>query len=249
LGIRALIGDASSGVYKEPLTDWIQLYSNAGGLLFELRGAEHAQGPAKAGLANGRFLVSGTWRASRMDPPGVWHGLMLKGGGGAIVGGEGSVCCLVKGGNPSTGVELGTASGRLGVTVGGSAGFCFVIATGFANGSAFDGYTSDGGDWALSFGPKIKSVIAASRLPTALVRLAEMVQTLEEAAKVKALTRFVRDPENSREIYSVAKSVQASYLIDDEYQGIVALDIPLAGVGAEVGIYYQWSRCKVWLQW
>ena len=38
-------------------------------------------------------------------------------------------------------------------------------------------------------------------------------------------------------------------LVDTDKKNMVAVDIPLAGYGAEIGVYYGWSKSKVLKTW
>ena len=66
----------------------------------------------------------------------------------------------------------------------------------------------------------------------------KMLERLDGAARLTALKDVALKPGVETEIYGVAKSLVSGSLIDTDLQSITVVDIPFAGVGAEIGIYY-----------
>ena len=122
------------------------------------------------------------------------------------------------------------------------------FATGFTHADDFSSYTADGLDWALSFGGKFGDYVkSAGKLGTVLRGANGMLESLDGAARLKALKDVALKPGVEAEIYGVAKSLISGSLIDTDLQSITVVDIPLAGVGAEIGIYYAKTGYKVFV--
>ncbi len=264
--IRTIVGDVPTGTWEQGKTGFY-LYGEAdwGKAILELRqygGNNDPKGPAfalprKGNVGATLYDWEGSWTASAKPLPKTWVGIMAKGSGGVLIGAEGGVGALVTLDWATHGVGFCYGAGRVIAGGGFSGGLALVIATGFEDASKFEGFASDGGDWALSFGPNLKGVIASGRLAKLQPLLKAMgsvtpnavLSRVEEAAEMNRFAKFIRSGENSKEIYGVAKGVMQAMLIDTDYQNVTAIDIPLAGGGAEAGIYYSWSRYKVLSRW
>lgn len=227
-------------------------------------------GAAASGVAFGKMMqgrsgnyykYEGTWGATDKPLPHTWVGVMGKGSAGLAVGAEGGVAALVEVTTGFHGISFCFGAGRLIIGGGFSGGLALVIATGFKDANGFEGYTSSGADWALSFGPNIKAVAMSgklARLNPILKKCASGINTVvtkaeegarEMALKADSMKRIVTNGENAKEIYGVAKGAIQGYLIDTDYQNVTAIDIPLAGAGTEAGFYYAWSRYKTLSRW
>ena len=145
--------------------------------------------------------------------------------------------------NPSHGIGFVSGGLGAGISLGASGGFALVLATGFKDAKAFDGFNAGGGfDWDLSFGPKWSSLVKGS---TALPRIANAMygalDKLEKVKQVERLQKLMRSEKDGAEIYGAAKGIYQAYWVDDEEQSLTAIDIPTAGGGAQIGIHYAWS--------
>ncbi|MEP6831908.1 MAG: hypothetical protein ABJB74_00885 [Gemmatimonas sp.] len=138
-----------------------------------------------------------------------------------------------------------------GISVGASGGFALVLATGFKNAAAFDGFNGGGGfDWDLSFGPKWSGLVKGSAaLPRIANALHGALEYLEKVKQVERLQKLMRSEKDGAEIYSAAKGIYQAYWVDDEEQGMTAIDIPTAGGGAQIGIHYAWSGATRVSEW
>ena len=194
---------------------------------------------------------TGQWRPIDKPIPHTWFGLMFKAGGGLGPGAEGQAAVLISAMNrPArlhdrrTGAD-GLPHRRRRGRPGGR------VATGFTKADDFQQlHTADGLDWALSFGGKFGDYVKSAGKLGPLLRGANgMLEALDGAARLKALKDVALKPGVETEIYGVAKSLISSSLIDTDLQSITAVDIPLAGVGAEIGIYYAKTGYKCLSEW
>lgn len=255
--IRLLLGDKPTGTWTQNSTGF-SLYgqSNRSLVLMELRqvGIDSPNGPAftmpTPGAAGGTFYkLRGTWSASAKPLPKTWVGIMGKGSVGAIIGAEGGIGAVAALGFGNHGACFSFGSGRVIAGGGFSGGLALVIATGFDSCRSFDNYWSKGADWALSIGENLKSVAAAGRLS----KIAPVLKTLSavntSVGKAESYSKVVSSSEFSKEVYGVMKGVMQTSLIDTDSQNVTAIDIPLAGVGAEAGFYYSWSQFNLLKGW
>jgi hypothetical protein len=239
------------GKYKETPGTSIELFNPDGKRFAYLVLTNGLSGGLAYGLGTGWDVSRGRWNPTDKPVPHSWFGIMAKGGGGLVVGGEFAAAALMSGMNRAKGCSIVSLTGRAGLFGGGSGGLAFVFATGFEQPHDFNNYTADGLDWALSFGPKLSSLVkGGSKLPQALKGLDEMLKTLQSAARVEKLKTVLNaDPELGKEVYGIAKGLYSATLIDSDLQSITAVDIPLLGGGAEIGIFYLKSGFKCTSSW
>lgn len=245
-------GFQARGAYKETPGISLELFNPDGtrfvylGLSAGLGGGT-AYGPKRSATP---LPDTGRWYPSDKPIPHTWFGLMFKGGGGLALGAEGQLAALMSGTDRRHGCTIGALSGRLGPVGGGSAGLAAVFATGFTTPNDFSSYTANGLDWALSFGTKFSSFVkGAGKLSTLASGAAAMLARLEGAARIKALEQTMLKPEVGAEVYAIGKSLISGSLIDTDLQSITVVDIPMAGVGAEIGIYYAKTGYKCLSEW
>ena len=246
---------AIKGTYKRGVAGWFEFYAD-GIQIMELRNNKGDNaGMAFAALHQQRreFELQGEWEsaAPAIDAwKGSWGGLMLKGAASAGARVDAGVGALLNLADPAHGIAFGTGGAGVGLTIGASGGLAIVLATGFPTASKFSGFTSSGRDWDLSFGPKISAFIkGSSRLAQAGGILFKALDKLEALGQAKRLQKIMRSEEQGKEIFGLAKGVYQSYWIDDEAQSIIAVDIPLAGGGAQIGYHYAWSTTALLSQW
>lgn len=240
-----------TGKYRiDKLTGYIQLCGDDGSLLAELRSVEAGSGPAFALPQGNHFQSQGSWSAAGFCSANVWMGVQFKGGGGLIGGVEGSIGAVVNSVRLTNGSSLISGGWRAGAVGGASGGLALLIATGFKSARDFNGYNSSGLDWALSFGPKWSGILKSAGKLDKLEAFAHgMLDVIDNASRADRLVKFMKNPEATKEIYGVGKSLLSGTLVDDEYQGICAIDIPMAGMGAEIGIYFASSTFKTLSAW
>lgn len=241
----------TSGIYRvDKLTGFIQICGTDRTLLAELRSVENGSGPAFA-LPQGNFFQSqGSWKAAGYCSSNIWMGVQFKGGAGLIGGLEGSIGAVVNSVKLTNGCSLFSSGWRLGAVGGGSGGLALLIATGFKSSSEFHKYNSSGLDWALSFGPKWSGILKSAGKLDKLENFAHgMMDVLDNASRADRLVKFMKNPEATKELYGVGKSLLSGTLVDDEYQGICAIDVPFGGLGAEIGIYFASSTFRTITEW
>jgi len=249
--VAAFPGFKGYGAYKESPGISIELFNPDGSRFVYLGLSGGMGGGTVYGPRTGPALPrTGQWRPTDKPIPHTWFGLMFKAGGGLGLGAEGQAAVMISSMNRPHGCTIGALSGRLGPSVGGSGGLAIAFATGFTHADDFSSYTADGLDWALSFGGKFGDYVkSAGKLGTVLRGANGMLESLEGAARLKALKDVALKPGVEAEIYGVAKSLISGSLIDTDLQSITVVDIPLAGVGAEIGIYYAKTGYKCLSEW
>ena len=250
--IRALVGDSGIGTWTKSSVGF-SLYkeSNWKDVFMELRqkGNDNPNGPAFAVPRGTAYTWEGSWAASSVNLPKTWVGIMGKGSAGLGIGVEGGITALSSLDFANHGVCLSFGAGRVIAGGGFSGGLALVIATGFETASSFDGWVGTGGDWALSIGENLKSIVSCGRLAKlkpilkALSTIDETVGTLDKYSKA------VSSGEHSKEIYGVVKGALQGTWVDTDTKNLTAIDLPLASAGAEAGIYYSWSRYKLLKRW
>lgn len=245
-------GFQARGAYKETPGISIELF-NPDGTRFAYLGLSGGMGGGTAYGPSRRanqLPDTGRWCPSDKPIPHTWFGLMVKGGGGLALGAEGQVAALMSAIDRRHGCTIGALSGRVGPVGGGSIGLGAVFATGFTTADDFSNYSANGLDWALSFGTKFSSFVkGAGKLSSLASGAAEMLARLEGAARIKALEQTMLKPEVGAEVYGIGKSLISGSLVDTDLQSITVVDIPLAGVGAEIGIYYAKTGYKCLSEW
>ncbi len=246
-----LPGFTGFGIYKETPGISIELFNPDGSRFVYLGLAGGLGGGTAYGASpSGQLPRTGFWRPSDKPVPHSWVGLMLKGGGGLAVGGEGQVAALFNCASRGHGCGIGALGARAGISVGGAVGFAVVFATGFTRATEFSSYTADGLDWALSFGGKFADLVkGAGKLGPLLKTASLMLERLDDAARLKVLKDIALKPGVEAELYGVAKGVWSSTLVDTDYQSITVIDIPFAGLGAEIGVYYAKTGYSCLSEW
>jgi hypothetical protein len=248
----AFPGFQARGAYKETPGISIELF-NPDGTRFAYLGLSGGMGGGTAYGPSRRanqLPDTGRWYPSNKPIPHTWFGLMFKGGGGLGLGAEGQAAALLSAMDRTHGCTIGALSGRLGPVGGGSAGLAVVFATGFTTPTDFSNYTANGLDWALSFGAKFSAFVkGAGKLSVLAAGAAAMLERLEGAARIKALEQTMLKPEIGAEVYGIGKSLISGSLIDTDLQSITVVDIPMVGVGAEIGIYYAKTGYKCLSEW
>jgi hypothetical protein len=246
----ALQGWTSGNYNVDKLTGYIQICGTDGALLAELRSVEDGSGPAFALPQGNQFQSQGSWRAAGYCSANVWMGLQFKGGAGLIGGLEGSIGALVNSVRLTNGCSLVSGGWRAGAVGGASGGLALLIATGFKSSRDFHQYKSSGLDWALSFGPKWSGILKGAGKLDRIESFAHgMLDVLDNASRADRLAKLMKNPEATKEIYGVGKSLLSGTLVDDEYQGICAIDIPLLGGGAEIGVYFASATFRTLSEW
>ena len=250
---RALFGDAKGKWYKDISGTWVCTDSTKKHTLMEIRRIESLNGevffwPRAGNKGATLYDGKGRWKPSSAPQPKTWVGFAAKAGGGAGLGGEAAFCAVIPlWGNRSGGCSFATTTGRLGAVAGFSGGLALTFATGFASASEFGGFSSSGGDFALSFGPKI-----AGAVNPAWARMGKLVGKFDGSAElVEGIVKGVNPKYQGlrQELPGLAKSLSSAALIDPDEKNLTLIDVPLAGGGAELGIYYGWSRTRLLRQW
>jgi hypothetical protein len=180
--------------------------------------------------------------------PKTWIGYAVKAGAGAGVGAEGALAGVLQmWGNKASGCTFAITTGRLGLIAGFSGGLALVFATGFAQASEFQDFTSSGADFALACGPKIGKMVNPkwSNIAALASQFDNGLATVEGIVK-GSNPKFAT---LRSELPGLAKSVSQAALFDADDQNITVLDIPLCGGGTEAGVYYGWSRTSVLSSW
>ena len=255
--IRLLLGDSPMGSWTQNSTGF-SLYAKAdrSTVVMELRqvGIDSPNGPAfgipKPGRSGGEaYHLRGTWSASAKPLPKTWVGIMGKGSAGLGLGAEGGVGAVAALGFGNHGACFSFGSGRVIAGGGFSGGLALIIATGFNSSRDFHNYSSEGADWALSIGENLKSIATSGRLAKLGPVLKALSAVDKSVTKAEQYYKAVYSSNFSKEIYGVMKGILQTSLIDTDAQNLTAIDIPLAGVGAEAGFYYSWSQYKLLKSW
>lgn len=220
----------------------------AGKTIMELRGNDKGSAfyfPENRGFWKGtRYNGQGRWQPSASTMARTWVGLMIKGSVGAAVSGEVGVAGMLSlWPGSSHACLINSTCGRLGAIAGFSGGAALVIATGFSKPADFHGYTSAGLDWALSVGAKIKGVANPK-----WAKLARLVDGFNDQSVFAEAFMKGSNPKYQalrKELPGMAKTVFSSVMIDHDIKNILVIDVPAAGGGAEVGIYYGWSQTRL----
>ncbi len=244
-------GFVGYGTYKEVSGISIELFNPDGSRFAYLGLAGGLGGGTAYGPPVGAQMPrTGRWHPSNKPVPHSWVGLMAKGGGGLVVGGEGQVAALLSCTDRGHGCGIGALGVRGGASIGGAVGLAVVFATGFTKPDDFSAYTADGLDWALSFGGKWADIVkGGGKLGTLLKGAHLMLERLDEAARFKALKDIALKPGVETELYGIAKGVWSATLVDTDYQSITVIDIPMAGVGVEIGVYYAKTGYRCLSDW
>lgn len=245
-------GFRAMGAYRETPGISIELF-NPDGTRFAYLGLDRGTGGGTAygpKRAPNTFSESGRWNPTDKPIPHTWYGLMVKGSAGVALGAEGQIAALLSSMDKTHGCTIGAKSGRGGPVGGASIGLGVVFATGFKSPTEFSSYRAEGLDWALSFGTKFEALVKGASKLSALARVANgILERLEDAARIRALKDTMLQPEVGAEVYGIGKSLIAGSLIDTDLQSITVVDIPLASLGAEVGIYYAKTAYSCLSEW
>ena len=162
---RYVIPEWAGGTWQRDMISTLVLMDRSSSkVVFELRSSDRGSGDAfywpRQGN-RGAVLYDGTgkWGPSSASSEKCWVGLLVKGGGGLIAGGEGAIAYTLAMDPPNSACLLGIGTARAGAVGGGGAGVALLIATGFNKVQDLDGFSFDGVDFALSFGPKWSAVL------------------------------------------------------------------------------------------
>jgi hypothetical protein len=160
-----------------------------------------------------------------------------------VIEGE-EVCCLVRSwDNPSNGAWFNILSGRLGLVGGFSGGVALVIVTGFPNVNHLDGHSVSGWDWTVSLGAKFSAFAKFGKSGPLLLKMVQRIN------KVEDLVKTMKAGDNGKELIGIGKAAYDNLGFDFEQPNITVIDIPLAGTGAEMGIYLYYGSCKLFSKW
>ena len=216
---------------------------------FAIRKVDQSDGPVFYGVAPkyGFFPFKSTWRRAarpfKGQKTGCWSGLALKGSAGVVIEGE-EVCCLVRSwDNPNNGAWFNILSGRLGLVGGFSAGVALVIVTGFPNANHLDGHSVHGWDWTVSLGAKFSAFAKLGRSGPLLLKMIERIN------KVEDLVKAMKGGDRGKELIGIGKAAYDNFGFDFEQPNVTVIDIPLAGTGAELGVYLYYGSCKLFSTW
>lgn len=217
---------------------------------FAIRKFKDSEGPLFYGEAPkyGFFPVKSTWRRAARPikqsvGTGCWSGLALKGSAGVVIEGE-EVCCLVRSwDNPNQGAWFNILSSRLGLVGGFSAGVALVIVTGFPNINLIHDHSVSGWDWTVTVGTKLSAFAKLGKTGPMLVKMVENIN------KVEDLVKAMKGGKNGKELIGIGKATYDNFGFDFEKPNITVIDVPLGGVGAELGVYLYWGTCKLFSKW
>lgn len=254
---RYIMPDTAMGSWYRDIADTLVLMDPTGNkIVFELRTSGRGSGvaflwPRKGNRGATLYDGEGSWGPSSLSYQKSWVGLVVKGGGGFIAGAEGALGYVVNLNGPRSSALLRIGTARAGIVGGGSAGLALLFCTGF-NSIMDMNYSFGGWDFALAIGPKWSAIAKASastsKITKALVSFdggIEAIGTAMTAGQQGKLGKVLS------ELPGAGKSVVGGYgmLVDTDEKNIVAIDIPFAGYGTELGVYYGWSRATVQRQW
>jgi len=244
---RYYVPDYPAGKWSENSYE-LTIYGQDGTECFAIRKPEQADGLVFYGETVRSFYpVKSTWRraATPLKPgnSGCWSGLALKGSAGVVIEGE-EICCLVGSwDNPSRGAWFNILSARLGLVGGFSGGVALVIVTGFPNIDVLNGHSVSGWDWTVSLGAKLSGFAKFGKSGPMLLKMVERIN------KVEDLVKTMKGGDNSKELIGIGKSAYDNFGYDFEEQNVTVIDIPLAGAGAEMGVYMYYGSCKLFSKW
>ena len=216
---------------------------------FAIRHIDKGEGTVWYGEApkGGVFPFKSTWRRSARPLPsgnsGCWSGLALKGSAGVAIQGEDVVCLVRSWDNASKGAWFNILSSRLGLVGGFTAGVALVIVTGFPNINVLHDHSVSGWDWSLSLGAKLSGFAKLGKTGPMLVEMAQRIN------KVEDLVQAIKAGKNEKEIIGMGKAAYDNLGGDFEEPSVIVIDVPMGGVGAELGIYIYAGTCKLLSQW
>lgn len=216
---------------------------------FALRSPESSDGIAYYGTAPqyGMFPFKSTWRRAARPlikgQSGCWSGLALKGSAGVAIQGEDVVCLVRSWDNPSKGAWFNVLSSRLGLVGGFTAGVALVIVTGFPNINHLHDHSVSGWDWSVSLGAKLSGFAKLGKTGPMLVEMAKRINKIED------LVQAIKAGKNEKEIIGMGKAAYDNFGCDFTEQNITVIDVPLAGTGAELGVYIYAGTCKLFSKW
>lgn len=250
---RSLFGEAMGKWKKDMAGTWICMDSKRQKTLLEIRRIDNLKGevffwPRAGNYGAVLYDGSGTWKPSDAPQAKTWVGVAVKGGAGAGVSGEAAFGAVMQlWGKNDGGCSFMTTTGRLGAVAGFSGGLALVYATGFPSAREFHGFASSGADFALAFGPKIAGAVSPAWAKVAKTAQgfdggAELVEGIVKGGNPKYATL-------RSELPGIAKSISSAALIDPDEQNITIIDVPMAGAGAELGVFYGWSNTRLLSSW
>jgi hypothetical protein len=250
---RYLFGDAMGRWYQDTAGTYVLTDRQGRKTVMEIRSIDKLRGPVFFWPRAGNYGAtlydgSGRWAPTSVPQPKTWVGVAIKGGAGAAAGAEVAVSAVLRiWGDNAGGCSFATTTGRLGAVAGFAGGLAFVYATGFTKADEFQGFASDGADFALACGPKIGSLVKPewAKMASLAGRFDNGIELVEGIVKgANPRYQTLRS-----ELPGIAKSVSQAMLIDPDQKNITLLDVPLCGAGAEAGIYYGWSSTRLLSSW
>jgi hypothetical protein len=252
---RYFIPDFAGGRWhKEMGGTWVLLDQTGKKRVFELRKMDDGTGPVFHWPEEGKrgavlYRGQGYWIPAPLPSRRVWGGLMVKGGGGLVAGGEYGVGLVAHVETEHTGAVLQVMTARAGLSGGLSGGAAILVCSGFDSVKEMDGFKDSGIDYTIAIGAKFSAVLKTSKLVGVLKGFEGGLESIEKAITLGRKSKLGQ--EVLKEAPGLAKTAACSYglVIDTDDQQIVAIDLPLAGGGAEIGVFYGWSQTKVLEQW
>ncbi len=242
------IPDYPAGTWSESSFQ-LTLTGQDGQQCFAVRAPDKGEGIVFYGEAPqyGVFPFKSTWRRAAKPlisgKSGCWSGLALKGSAGVAIQGEEVVCLVRSWDNPSKGAWFNVLSSRLGLVGGFTVGVALVIVTGFPNIDHLHNHSVSGWDWSVSLGAKLSGFAKFGKSGPMLL---EMVKRIN---KVEDLIQTIKAGKNEKEIIGIGKAAYDNFGYDFEEQSVTVIDIPLAGTGAELGVYIYAGTCKLFSKW
>jgi hypothetical protein len=216
---------------------------------FALRSPDKGAGIAFYGEAPkyGMFPFKSTWRRTARGlvsgKSGCWSGLALKGSAGVVIQGEEVVCLVRSWDNPGSGAWFNVLSSRLGLVGGFTAGVALVVVTGFPNINELHNHLVKDWDWSLSLGAKLSGFAKLGKTGPVLVEMAKRINRVED------LVQAIKAGKNEKEIIGMGKAAYDNFGGDFEEKSVIVIDIPLGGVGVEMGVYIYRGTCKLLSKW
>jgi|GEM_PF-3088444 len=249
---RYYIPDFAAGTWKTGIATELYFYGRNGKECFLVRDYKKLNGPAFYGLQGNRYEVSTRWkRTTRPLGPvtGCWSGIGVKGALGIGIGAEDVPAAVVSWDNKSKRASFNIISGRLGLSGGFSGGLALVVLTGFTDINHLNGYSLSGWDWTLSIGAKLKGLDKLEKTGSLLSDALASFNQLGKLNHFDDLIPAIKRNEQAADLVGAGKSVISSFGYDWKEKSVTVIDVPLAGGGAEVGIYLYYGSCKLLSQW
>lgn len=170
----------------------------------------------------------------------AWFGLVVKVGGHlAVAGIEGIYGFAASLDYPGKGLGFTGSVNRLGPGLGGSGGAAFVFITGVSAPAQLNGHMQGDWDFNLSLGTEwgkvLKAAVKSSKLKPLVNLLIEMGGNTPDGLK-KALKA---DPDKWAELVKQGRALKEALGINPNGEpNVFIFDIPFAGVGKELSLFY-----------